>query len=245
MTAPSRGTRLYRFDYTDCHGIAELAPREPSRYLRFPDALLRDQPCGLSVRFVARGRRLPKYRTLSRACMRLPRTRTPSATSSDRLSPSWPPYTTSRPPAAITRWQGTSGPGAAPSLMLPTQPVRHRASQRPLRRRRRWPRARPGSAGRPRGPALGMWSSDHRGFFPGLIPAIAHRLTNRRCEHRESAASAPFPACRALVVHLRPFSRGRMLQGKTRGGGSPCSRLSPAPGIRYTADSPCVRSTSS
>ena len=48
-----------------------------------------------------------------------PRIGTPSATSSARFRASWPPYPPSRPPAAITRWHGTSRRPQS-RMMLPT-----------------------------------------------------------------------------------------------------------------------------
>src|SRR5438093_7447166 len=48
-----------------------------------------------------------------------PDTGTPSATSSDRFKTSLPPYPPSRPPAAMTRWHGTSDRRHS-RMMLPT-----------------------------------------------------------------------------------------------------------------------------
>ena len=61
----------------------------------------------------------PRQRTRSSPRTRQPDTVTPSATSSDRLSISLPPYPPIRPPAAITRWHGTSG-RLQRRMMLPT-----------------------------------------------------------------------------------------------------------------------------
>src|SRR5215510_3207422 len=63
------------------------------------------------VRLVQRNRVKSTTRALETA--------TPSATSSARLRLSRPPYLPIRPPAAMTRWQGTSG-RSHPRMMLPT-----------------------------------------------------------------------------------------------------------------------------